>query len=150
MEWKHQGVKIQVSDSGQFYVPELERMYETKAKAVEAIDRHLKESEKSRREKLALPCLEQDGTEIVVTGFHAGHGHVLTSPKRKSDYHPLLYADTPKARALLAKRTELYRQIDGIVIELDGYKVDTGSYGDPLDTRYQRAKDSHAKAVQSG
>ena len=98
----HIGFMVTVSDADMLFWVKFgdeDFSYASYREATEAIDDYLARA--SAKEKLALSCIDRDGTPVVITGIKAGTGELTHSPT--SDDTLSLYPDTPAVRALVAE-----------------------------------------------
>lgn len=104
--FEHMGVTIGLKQDGRFYYNTEGNEVKVKdslQEARESIKRANDAKEKTERVKLSLPCfIIEKGTKklvpFVVTGVHAGHGKVTTSPGNSCDAYDDMYVDTEPAR----------------------------------------------------
>lgn len=145
--WERGGMKITLKGT-EFHVTELERSYESFAKAVEAIERANRESEKLKKVKLNVKCISEDGKEYTITGIHSGHKNYITAEKMKCANHG--FFATPEVRRAVAKLTELRLHIDAVEEFLEKFKIPRDGYSaSTADSLLEELQKKHAKAVSS-
>ena len=95
------GVEFEIDDRWRFYVPSLDKFYDSYGLMTNGIDAASKAIVANKREKLSLPVIDKDGNELTLTGIHAGHGHFVVSPKPESSFHSV-YAVIPREPWIVA------------------------------------------------
>lgn len=100
---KYHDVEFEIDENFRFSVPALGKSFPSYAEMQTAVDNAAKVLELSKREKLALKCVNDKGKPVTVTGVHAGHGTLTTVPKNEDE----AYADVGWVREALSVKRQL-------------------------------------------
>ena len=152
---QYRGVTVIISDHWEFFAVDLDgdtQTFDAYREATAAIDAYLAKNATAAKEKLALAAIDSDGVSVTITGVHAGHGRVTRTPPGDKHGSPILYADTPQVRALVAKKVALKAELERIGDTLDGVRVKgevKDRYDEAVDVPvfYARLKKQYAEAM---
>lgn len=119
------GVTVELdSYNHQFYVPSLEKHYETAQQAKDAIERAGKAKTAAAKVKLSLAVVNDKGKALTVTGLHAGSGKFLTTPKSdRFDRDREFYVGAEVVRKLIAERARLRALASGVDDQLADFRL---------------------------
>lgn len=104
------------------------------------------------KRKLALRVIDRDGLETNITGIHAGHGKITTSPRTDS---PAVYVLTPFVLGLVERLGVLEREVQAITRKLSRVLIRSQRYSsgasemdgmlNALERDYQHALEESAR-----
>lgn len=119
------GIEFEVTEQWKFHVLSLEKTWDTYAEMRAGIEAAQKAIAASKREKLSLPVINTtDGKEFVITGIHAGHGSLVTIPK-KERFGPRieLVPREPWLLSAIAEMHQLRERADKIDSVIDEFQI---------------------------
>ena len=122
-----QGLAFFVTDLWQFYVPDLNKSFPSYDEMELAILREEKKIKQARKVKLNLPVVTRSGNEYTITGVHAGHGTVLTTPPLKEEgrySRPSMYVKTPWMRQAIGELAEAQARVKRIFAVISPFKIE--------------------------
>ncbi len=92
--------------------------------AREAVDRHLASEARTKKEKLSLPVLSDDGTAVTIVGVHGGHFGIITQPTNRGALRAFYYPPVPWIADGLRQVKALHAQIDNIQAAINHYRIE--------------------------
>lgn len=118
-----------------FEVPDLNKTFSSYKEMEQAVEREEKKIKQAKRVKLNLPVITQSGREYTITGVHAGHGTVLTSPQLEEEGRrgtKNIYVKTPwmkQAMEELAEARSRYELIESVIAQFKIEEKQNSSWG---------------------
>lgn len=121
--------------------------------ATASIDAYEKRKDVESRKKLNIKALKLDGTPVLITGIHAGHGGFLSKPElaKYSSDKPVI--DHPVTREIIAREMQLTRAAEAAKAELRQYRIEVseeyGSWNQSLHGKWaEYVEQSAARALE--
>jgi hypothetical protein len=113
-----------------FEVPELDRTFDTYEAMKAAIEASYKGVQAANRRKVNIAAISENGKKFLVTGVHAGHGKLITSPKQERFGRDDLFVETKLVTQALAEKRRLQHdvaRVDGLLklhrLDYHGYRT---------------------------
>jgi hypothetical protein len=145
------GVEFYVDERWRFHVPDLAKSYESYEQMKAAIEGQAKRIEATKKTKLALAVVNEDGEPTTVVGVHAGHGRGLVKPKIEIG-HGGAFPDVPWIRSAIARGKDLQSQADDIHRVLNRFRLGIDDYSNKYSscpTELQRLYDKLMAAANA-
>lgn len=111
-----------------FHVPDLNREFADYESMKTAIEGSAAKVQSAKRRKLNVAAVTEDGKKLLVTGVHAGHGGLITTPKRERFSSGEVYVDTPLVAKALAEYRRLNHDIQRVEALLKTHDLVSHSY----------------------
>jgi hypothetical protein len=121
-----EGMEFYIDNFWRFVVPGLDKYFKSHDEMREAIEREGKKIAAAQKRKVSIAGITEKGVEVVVTGVHAGHGGLITSPK--TDKHIDVYVNTPIAKAAREELRRLQSDVERVEFLLEMHKLNEGNY----------------------
>lgn len=122
------GLPFHIDRFWKFCVPDLDKNFTDYESMKSAIERDMKRVKAAKNRKVSIEAIDNSGKKVTVTGVHAGHGHLITSPKRDRYDCGELYVSTKLVVEAMKERSRLEYDISAVKGLLDAHRLDHRGY----------------------
>lgn len=122
------GIEFFVDEFWNFKVPSLDKRFDSFEQMKAYLGANQKALLATKREKLKIAALDREGNKVTITGVHAGHGGLTTSPK--TDTYTSLYPETKLTQAAIAEANRLQADLGHIeeFLKTQSFKTNRDHY----------------------